>query len=121
MYRIAGIEDLKMGEMKEISVQGQQILLIRSAAGFFAVGNRCTHLGCKLAKGTLQAEIVTCPCHHSRFDVVSGQVVDWVPKWPGFIGSATKKLGLLKPLPIFMLEIKEQDIYLKLPEKEKEG
>lgn len=115
MNRIAGVEELHPGEMKEIAVPGNLILLIRSAAGYFAVGSRCTHLGCKLSRGTLQGEILTCPCHHSRFDVRNGQVKDWISKWPRFIGFAAKKLGLLKPLPVYPLEIKDQGIYLKEP------
>jgi nitrite reductase/ring-hydroxylating ferredoxin subunit len=115
MNRIAGVEELAPGEMKEIAVQGHPVLLIRSAAGFFAVGSRCTHLGCKLSKGTLQEEILTCPCHYSRFDVRNGQVKEWIPKWPGLMGFAAKKLGLLKPLPVYPLEIKDHVIYLKEP------
>jgi nitrite reductase/ring-hydroxylating ferredoxin subunit len=121
MNRIAGVEDLRPGEMKEIIVQGHPVLLIRAAAGFFAVGSRCTHLGCKLSQGTLEEEILTCPCHYSRFDVRSGQVMAWIPKWPGLMGSAVKKLGLLKPLPVYPLEIRDQDIYLTDPLNGKEG
>lgn len=121
MYRIAGVEELNSGEMKTVDVDGKEILLIRTATGFYAAGSRCTHMGCKLVKGALKEETLTCPCHHSRFDVPSGQVIDWIPKWPGFIGSATKKLGFSKPLPTYPLEIRGEDIYLRFTSKDKEG
>ena len=35
----------------------------------------CTHRGCSLAQGTLEGNVVTCPCHGSQFDVTTGAVV----------------------------------------------
>jgi len=120
MQSIGGVGDLKTGEMKEIIYEGHKILLVRSEEGFHAVGNRCPHLGCKLSQGTLQGAMVTCPCHHSRFDIRTGQVMEWIPKWPGIMGSVTKKFRFLKPLPVYSLEIKDGHIYLDLHAIEKE-
>ena len=113
MHRIAAEKDLQPGDMKELLHQGKKILLLRTEEGFFALGSRCTHLGCRLAAGTLRGTILTCPCHFSRFDVRTGEVVEWIPKWPKILGKATKKIGLLRPLPTYSLEVREDFVYLK--------
>lgn len=42
---------------------------------YYAIGNKCTHRGCKLSKGTLKGEIIKCPCHGSRFNIKTGDAV----------------------------------------------
>lgn len=111
--RIAAAKDLRPGEMKEADWGEKKVLLLRTEEGYFALGRRCTHLGCSLVKGTLKGGILTCPCHHSRFDVKTGEVVAWIPKWPEILGKATKKIGLLRPLPTYPLEVREDFVYLK--------
>ena len=38
---------------------------------------RCPHLHGHLTKGTLEGTVVTCPLHHSQFDLTDGSVVRW--------------------------------------------
>jgi nitrite reductase/ring-hydroxylating ferredoxin subunit len=113
MHRIAAEKDLEPGNMKELLHQGKKILLLRTEEGFFALGSRCTHLGCRLAEGTLQGTTLTCPCHFSQFDVRTGAVLEWIPRWPDLIGKATKFIGLSRPLPRYPLEVAEGFVYLQ--------
>ena len=68
-------DDLKAGEMQAFDVGGTQIAVANVAGTFYAFGDTCTHLQCSLAEGDLEETTVTCPCHGSQFDVVSGQVL----------------------------------------------
>ena len=68
-------DDLKEGEMQAFDVRGTQIAVANVAGEFYAFGDTCTHLQCSLAEGDLEETTVTCPCHGSQFDVVSGQVL----------------------------------------------
>lgn len=68
-------DDLEEGEMRAFDVQGTKIAIANLAGTFHAFGDTCTHLGCSLAGGELKEKIVTCPCHGSQFDVLSGAVL----------------------------------------------
>jgi nitrite reductase/ring-hydroxylating ferredoxin subunit len=60
--------------MKLLHVRGRRIVLARTAEGYAAVDDRCTHRGGSLADGVLACGVVTCPWHGSQFDVHTGEV-----------------------------------------------
>lgn len=47
-------------------LQDQQVFIVRTPAGFFAVSAVCTHLGC-ITQWKPEANIIACPCHGSKF------------------------------------------------------
>lgn len=51
------------------------VLLLRRGGVIHAVHDRCSHRGCSLSEGELDGDVITCPCHGSRFDVTSGMVL----------------------------------------------
>jgi nitrite reductase/ring-hydroxylating ferredoxin subunit len=72
---VARADDLKEGDMRAFDVRGTKIAVANIAGTFYAFGDTCTHRECSLAEGDLEETTVTCPCHGSEFDVVSGQVL----------------------------------------------
>ncbi len=72
---VAGADELKEGGMQAFDVRGTKIAVANVAGTFYAFGETCTHRECSLAEGDLEETTVTCPCHGSEFDVVSGQVL----------------------------------------------
>jgi|SRR5579863_5572775 len=56
--------------------KGVPVLLIKSGGRFYAVSNRCAHMACSLAAGTLENETIQCPCHDWRFDIRTGEFLD---------------------------------------------
>ena len=72
---VARADELKEGDMRAFDVRGTKIAVANVAGEFHAFGDTCTHLGCSLAEGDLEESTVTCPCHGSQFDVVSGEVL----------------------------------------------
>jgi nitrite reductase/ring-hydroxylating ferredoxin subunit len=68
--------------MKGIEVDGKGILIAKTGNTFTAIGNKCTHMGCKLSGGKLDGETVKCPCHGSVFSVITGEVVKGPAKQP---------------------------------------
>jgi nitrite reductase/ring-hydroxylating ferredoxin subunit len=52
------------------------VLLLRHEDGFYAVDNRCPHMGFPLDKGSIKDCILTCHWHHARFDLASGGTFD---------------------------------------------
>ena len=51
---------------------GSQVLLVRHANAFFAIGAHCTHYGVALADGAVVNGEVRCPLHHACFSLTTG-------------------------------------------------
>jgi 3-phenylpropionate/trans-cinnamate dioxygenase ferredoxin subunit len=74
---VGNVGELREGTMKKVMVRGQAILIARVKGQYYAVDARCPHLEGDLSKGTLRDTILTCPMHHSQFDLQDGHVVRW--------------------------------------------
>ncbi len=73
--KVASKEDVPAGKMKLMEANANAVMLANVAGEYYAIGNKCTHRGCKLSSGTLEGEIVKCPCHGSKFNVKTGEVM----------------------------------------------
>ncbi|MCU0314321.1 MAG: Rieske (2Fe-2S) protein [Solirubrobacteraceae bacterium] len=51
------------------------VVLVRDGAGIRALHDRCSHRGCSLAGGRIDAGAIECPCHGSRFSLDDGRVL----------------------------------------------
>lgn len=67
-------DDLKVGHMKLLHVNGHRIVLARTSRGFTAFDDRCTHRGGSLAGGVLVDGTVQCLWHGSQFEAGNGHV-----------------------------------------------
>ena len=73
--RVADTAELPLNRMILVVVDGKKVLLANVDGSYYAIANKCTHLGGSLSKGTLEGGIVTCPRHGAKFDVKTGQSV----------------------------------------------
>ena len=112
--------ELADGAMKEVSAQGQNILLAHIGDKYYVTASRCSHMGGNLSKGKLEGTVVTCPLHGSQFDLKDGKVVRWVAgsgimstmgKAMSAIGVATKTP---KPLITYEVKIENSKILAKV-------
>lgn len=67
--------ELGAGEAVSVQVGDTPVMLVRDGEDILALHDRCSHRGCSLASGELDGGTVVCPCHGSRFDLRSGQVL----------------------------------------------
>jgi nitrite reductase/ring-hydroxylating ferredoxin subunit len=67
-------DELQPGQMKLLHVGGRRIVLGRTARGYVAFDDRCTHRGGSLAGGVMIGATVQCLWHGSQFDVEDGSV-----------------------------------------------
>jgi len=72
----ARLADFEAADRKVVSAGGRPVLLLRHDGGFFAVDNRCPHMGFPLEQGSVKDCILTCHWHHARFDLASGGTFD---------------------------------------------
>lgn len=59
-----------------VTVDGHSIGVFYHNQEFYAIDNRCPHMGFPLTKGTIEDCILTCPWHHARFDITGGDTFD---------------------------------------------
>ena len=83
--RVAGVDELREGEMTAVMLaDGKEILLVHAAGRFFALNIMCTHQEAWLDSGFFHPESmeVECPLHEGRFDVRTGNVTSPPPTEP---------------------------------------
>ena len=74
-FTVTNLDQLESRRLAAFGVSGDPVAIATVGDAFYAFGDTCTHQGCSLADGHLEATIVTCPCHGSQFDVTTGDVV----------------------------------------------
>ncbi|HEY6434484.1 MAG TPA: FAD-dependent oxidoreductase [Acetobacteraceae bacterium] len=75
-HDVAALEELPVGGMRRVQVDGEEILLTREADAVHAVGATCPHAGGPLAEGVRHGSRITCPWHKARFCLRSGALLD---------------------------------------------
>jgi len=82
----------------------QQVYIVRTKDGFYAVSAICTHLGC-ITQWKPEDELIECPCHGSKFTRTGVKVAGPAPRpLPHFSITLTldgelqvDKLEMIKP------------------------
>jgi len=112
MQRVAASSEIRAGKLFSTTVDGTRLLLSRVDGDVKAVIDKCTHLGMPMRKGQFDGRVITCPFHGSRFDIATGENLDWVngvlgvklPRW------TCKLIALGKhPAPLTTVAVQERD------------
>ncbi len=111
--KAATTKELPEDSKRQVKVAGQAILLARVGGHYYALGNRCPHLGGNLAAGKLQGTIITCPLHGSQFDIRDGKVVRWT-KNSGLIIKLSKILRPPRGLTVYNVRVEGGDILVEV-------
>jgi len=104
--KVADASEVSPSKMKKVSVEGEEILLANVGGTCYAIGNKCTHMGGDLSKGTLSGNLVKCPRHGAVFDVTTGRTV-LGPKMLGITVEARDE-------PTFGVRVEKGSVYLDL-------
>jgi 3-phenylpropionate/trans-cinnamate dioxygenase ferredoxin subunit len=84
LHTVCRTSDVKRGQMKAFQVGDEKIILYNLADGFFATQAHCSHVFAPLARGKIiEGRMVQCPFHRARFDIRTGEVVQWANFPPG--------------------------------------
>jgi 3-phenylpropionate/trans-cinnamate dioxygenase ferredoxin subunit len=109
---VATVTDVKPGTMKKIMVEGHEFLLARIKDVYYCTDAYCPHLGGDLSQGSLNGNVLTCPLHHSQFDISSGRVMRWTDL-SGTILTVAKKQKPPRSLRIYPVKIEGDSIIIK--------
>ena len=71
---VAHTDELREGQMKQVTVDGREILLARVEGKLHAMLASCSHVGAPLADGLLKGGRIRCPWHQACFDVFTGEL-----------------------------------------------
>jgi apoptosis-inducing factor 3 len=99
---VARSDELQDGTMKQIAVEGGEILLVKSKGVISAIGAYCTHYNSRLVNGVLSGDTIVCPSHQACFCARSGDL---------------KEPPALNALPNYEVILRDGDVVIKLPEK----
>jgi 3-phenylpropionate/trans-cinnamate dioxygenase ferredoxin subunit len=98
---------------KEVNVQGQDIMLARVGEKYYAIANRCPHMGEDLAAGNLEGTIITCPRHGSQFDITDGHNVRWL-KGSGPVAAVGKVLKAPRSVKCYKVKVEGNSIMVEV-------
>ena len=110
---IATTDELKDGQMKKVTIEGQEVMLAKIGEYYYSTDNRCPHMGGDLSMGELEGTILTCPLHHSQFDLTDGHVIRWTD-WTGIKLSIGKLLKSPRPLKMHEVKVEEDKILVQI-------
>jgi 3-phenylpropionate/trans-cinnamate dioxygenase ferredoxin subunit len=105
--------EFKDGMKKKVLVGGHEVLLARVEGKYYAVGNRCPHMGGDLSAGKLEGAIITCPRHGSQFDVSDGHNIRWM-RGSGLFSAVGKVLKPPRPLLTYNVRIDGDTILIEV-------
>ena len=98
-HNVGAAEEQSVGFLRRVEVEGSAVCLGRTADGWVAFQDTCTHEECSLADGELDGRVIVCPCHASEFDLRTGDVL--CPP-------------ALEPLPIYEARVEEGELQVRL-------
>lgn len=73
---VANVKSIPEGSGAAFEVAGRAIAVFHVDGQFFAIDDRCPHMGASLAEGQLDQGRVTCPLHEWRFKIADGTWCD---------------------------------------------
>ena len=100
LVRVASVAEIASGTGRMVQAGEVAVALFNVGGTFYAIDNRCTHVGGPLGEGRLAGSVVTCPWHGSRFDVTSGQVV----------GPPARR-----PVQTYQTRIQDEAVFVEIP------
>lgn len=114
LHKVCKVSELPVGKMKKVTVQGESILVFHLEDGFYATQATCTHTFAPLGMGKIVDGCkIQCPLHRARFDIRSGEVVDWANFPPGIqLLNVVRGEKALKTYPVSVLR---NDVRIRLP------
>lgn len=112
-YEIFKKDELNDGEMKMKEINGHEYMIAQVGDNYYASDNRCPHMGGNLSMGKLDGNVITCPRHHSQFDITDGHVIRWTD-WSGIKLSLGKVLKSPRNLKTYDLMLDGDTIMIDL-------
>lgn len=98
LQRACAVQDVPLGGVISVDLGGEEnIAVVRTGEGFFAIQDLCSHGQVPLSEGEIDGCQLECYLHGSRFDLRTGLPVN---------------LPATEPVPVYPVEISGDDLFL---------
>lgn len=74
---VCTVADVPMGAMLRVTRGDVDLLVAHTPLGICVTDDRCPHMAAPLSIGTLEDCVVGCPLHKGKFDLATGDVVQF--------------------------------------------
>ncbi len=98
--KVGRVDEVPAGAGKVVRAGNTELALFNVGGTFYALDNRCTHVGGPLGEGKIEENQVTCPWHGSIFDIMTGAAVRFPAR---------------RPVTTFPVRVEGNDVLVELP------
>jgi nitrite reductase/ring-hydroxylating ferredoxin subunit len=124
--KVGTLSDFADGELTAVEADGTSVVVGRDGQTLCAAHNRCPHLGLPLSRGPggrhFADGVVQCPWHNSRFELCSGENLDWaigfagrpIPRWSRRLVALGRKPA---PLTTYPVVVDGEDVFVVEPDR----
>jgi nitrite reductase/ring-hydroxylating ferredoxin subunit len=74
---VLDLAEVPVGSLHRVTRGDLDMLVAHTTAGLLATDDRCPHMSAPLSQGRLEDCVVDCPLHSGRFDLATGQTVQF--------------------------------------------
>jgi len=122
----ARVSEIGDRQMKHIEIDGIEIALANIDGRFYAFSDRCGHMNARLSDGNIDKNVVICPLHFAKFDLVSGRKISEAklvipadmeslpPKWQKFMEFADHQISSIRTNDQKTFEVKVEGDLVKI-------
>ena len=101
--RVAEERDFQEGQPRRVLVGDVRVVLVRDRGRFYALADRCAHLGGPLSEGSVEDGAISCPWHGSRYTLADGAIVN---------GPTTH------PQPRYDVRVRDGHVEIRMPQEQ---
>lgn len=110
---ICKVDEFPVGTKKQFRINAAQVIVYHLEDGFYATQHRCTHTFAPLSRGKIvNGQEIQCPLHRARFDIRTGEVVEWA-NWPPGVQLLNMARGE-KALKTFPVHVENGDVIVEI-------
>lgn len=118
MEKVAKLSDFGSSDRIRLKVDSESYLIVKHNKDFYAISNKCPHLGLSMSRAKIVGDEIVCPWHGSRFAICNGENKDWANSFAGvpMPSWSHKLIGLgRKPAPIKSVKLVQDGDFLFWP------
>ena len=109
--RLVDTAGFDAGTMRQVDLDKHEFLVARVGDEFLVSDARCPHLHGHLANGVLEGSVITCPVHHSQFDLADGHVIRWTD-WKGAVLTVAEIARHPRPLRVYTTKVEDGAVWV---------